>query len=83
MEEDKKKLEENMKYLKEREKGKLQSQSRNHNLSIDLNERVQTFETQKERQAQVIKDIKEKESGLIGINNDVSTKTKLLNMANQ
>jgi uncharacterized protein YtpQ (UPF0354 family) len=83
MEEDKKKLEENMKYLKEREKGKLRSQSRNRNLSIDLNERVQTFETQKERQAQVIKDIKEKESGLIGINNDVSTKTKLLNMANQ
>lgn len=31
----------------------------------------------------MVKDIKEKESGLISLNNDVSTKTKLLNMANQ
>eukprot|EP00347_Sterkiella_histriomuscorum_P021852 403332543 len=68
-EEDKRKLDENMKFIQQREK--------------DLQERVEQFDHQKERQNQVVRDVKEKESQLTSLTNEVNSKTKLLNLANQ
>ena len=52
-------------------------------VTLDLQERMEQFEQQKERQAQMVKDIKEKEGQLTTITNEVNSKTKLLNLANQ
>ena len=76
---EKKKLEENLKFIQQKEKGNSLILT---NDTVDLNERVAQFEQQKEKQAQLVKDIKEKESQLMTVSNEVKSKMKLLNELN-